>query len=113
MIAFLYQPSSRFNGTLSLPLITDTPGDGRQQNSSACSDLRSCQPALHATRQLVYGSSMDFSRSSGVLLHPTSLPGPHGIGDLGPEAYRFVDFLHSAGQKLWQVLPLNPTGYAD
>ncbi|MGZ4813864.1 MAG: 4-alpha-glucanotransferase [Terriglobales bacterium] len=56
---------------------------------------------------------MNFPRSSGVLLHPTSLPGPYGIGDFGPEAYRFVDFLHSAGQKLWQVLPLNPTGYAD
>jgi len=56
---------------------------------------------------------MDFPRSSGVLLHPTSLPGPHGVGEFGPEAYRFVDFLHSAGQKLWQVLPLNPTGYAD
>jgi 4-alpha-glucanotransferase len=56
---------------------------------------------------------VSFPRSSGVLLHPTSLPGPHGVGDFGPEAYRFVDFLHSAGQKLWQVLPLNPTGYAD
>ncbi|HEX3740260.1 MAG TPA: 4-alpha-glucanotransferase [Terriglobales bacterium] len=56
---------------------------------------------------------MDFPRSSGILLHPTSLPGPHGVGDFGPEAYRFVDFLRSAGQKLWQVLPLNPTGYAD
>jgi len=56
---------------------------------------------------------MNFPRSSGILLHPTSLPGPHGVGDFGPDAYRFVDFLHSAGQKLWQVLPLNPTGYAD
>jgi 4-alpha-glucanotransferase len=56
---------------------------------------------------------MNFPRSSGVLLHPTSLPGPHGVGDFGPEAYRFIDFLQSAGQKLWQVLPLNPTGYAD
>jgi 4-alpha-glucanotransferase len=56
---------------------------------------------------------MPFQRSSGILLHPTSLPAPHGIGDFGPEAYRFVDFLQSAGQKLWQVLPLNPTGYAD
>lgn len=56
---------------------------------------------------------MRFERSSGILLHPTSLPGPHGIGDFGPEAYRFLDFLQSAGQKLWQVLPLNPTGYAD
>jgi len=56
---------------------------------------------------------MNFPRSSGLLLHPTSLPGGPGIGDFGREAYRFVDFLHSAGQKLWQVLPLNPTGYAD
>jgi 4-alpha-glucanotransferase len=64
-------------------------------------------------RETVYGFPMDFPRSSGVLLHPTSLPGPHGVGEFGPEAYRFVDFLHSAGQKLWQVLPLNPTGYAD
>ena len=56
---------------------------------------------------------MSFPRSSGLLLHPTSLPGPYGIGDLGPEAYKFADFLHGAGQKIWQVLPLNPTGYAD
>ena len=53
------------------------------------------------------------ARTSGVLLHPTSFPGPYGIGDLGPEAYRFVDFLVSAGQSLWQVLPLGPTGYGD
>src|SRR6185437_238631 len=52
-------------------------------------------------------------RLSGVLLHPTSLPGPYGIGDLGPEAYKFVDFLVAAGQSLWQVLPLGPTGYGD
>src|SRR4051812_6288113 len=56
---------------------------------------------------------MHFPRSSGVLLHPTSLPGPTGIGEIGPEAFRFADFLHSAGMKIWQVLPLNPTGYAD
>jgi 4-alpha-glucanotransferase len=56
---------------------------------------------------------MNFSRASGILLHPTSLPGGFGVGDLGPEAYRFVDFLVSAGQSLWQVLPLGPTGYGD
>jgi len=56
---------------------------------------------------------MNFPRSSGILLHPTSLPGPFGIGDLGPEAYKFVDFLVAAGQRLWQVLPLGPTGYGD
>lgn len=53
------------------------------------------------------------TRASGLLLHPTSLPGRFGIGDLGPEALRWVDFLAAAGQKLWQVLPLGPTGYGD
>ncbi len=56
---------------------------------------------------------MRFPRSSGVLLHPTSLPGRFGIGDLGPEAYSFVDFLDGTGQSIWQVLPLGPTGYGD
>ncbi len=56
---------------------------------------------------------MNFPRSSGILLHPTSLPGRFGIGDLGPEAYRFANFLSDAGQSLWQVLPLGPTGYGD
>ncbi|MBI5035474.1 MAG: 4-alpha-glucanotransferase [Chloroflexi bacterium] len=56
---------------------------------------------------------MKFPRRSGVLLHPISLPGRFGIGDLGDAAYRFIDFLQSAGQSYWQVLPLNPTGYAD
>ncbi len=51
-------------------------------------------------------------RGSGVLLHITSLPSPHGIGDLGPEAYRFADFLSEAKQSYWQVLPLNPTTLA-
>jgi 4-alpha-glucanotransferase len=56
---------------------------------------------------------MQFPRCSGILLHITSLPGRFGIGDLGPPAYEFADFLSASGQKLWQVLPLNPTGYAD
>ena len=56
---------------------------------------------------------MNFPRSSGILLHPTSLPGPNGIGELGPEAYRFADFLRDSGQRIWQVLPLGPTGYGD
>ena len=56
---------------------------------------------------------MRLPRASGILLHPTCLPGPFGIGDFGPEAFAFVDFLKDAGQKLWQVLPLNPTGYGD
>jgi len=56
---------------------------------------------------------MRFPRTAGVLLHPTSLPGDFGIGDLGPEAYKFVDFLADAGQTYWQILPLGPTGYGD
>lgn len=56
---------------------------------------------------------MNFERSSGVLLHPTSLPGKYGIGTFGDEAYEFVDILKRAGQKLWQILPLGPTGYGD
>ncbi|HEY2169925.1 MAG TPA: 4-alpha-glucanotransferase, partial [Candidatus Angelobacter sp.] len=56
---------------------------------------------------------MIFPRSVGILLHPTSLPGAHGIGDLGPEALRFCSYLHDSGIKIWQVLPLNPTGYGD
>src|SRR5450756_497420 len=58
-------------------------------------------------------SQMKFPRRSGVLLHPTSLPGKFGIGDLGDAAYRFVDFLTAARQSYWQVLPLSPTGYGD
>lgn len=56
---------------------------------------------------------MSFPRASGILLHPTSFPGRFGIGDLGPEAFRWIDFLAGAGQKLWQILPLGPTGYGD
>src|SRR5689334_20949552 len=52
-------------------------------------------------------------RSSGLLLHVSSLPGKHGIGDLGPAAYQWIDQLARAGQSWWQMLPLGPTGYAD
>lgn len=56
---------------------------------------------------------MAIPRSSGVLLHPTSLPTLYGIGDLGPAAFRWIDNLARAGQSWWQILPLGPTGYAD
>ena len=52
-------------------------------------------------------------RNSGILLHLTCLPGRFGIGDIGKEAFRFADFLKSAGQHLWQMLPLGPTGYGN
>ena len=56
---------------------------------------------------------MKFERASGIILHPTSFTGSYGIGDIGPEAYRWVDFLKQAGCSLWQILPLGPTGYGD
>jgi len=56
---------------------------------------------------------MKLERSSGILLHPTSLPTTYGIGDLGPSAYCFIDFLERSGQTFWQMLPLGPTGYGD
>ena len=56
---------------------------------------------------------MPFPRSSGILLHPSSFPSRFGIGDLGLEAYRFIDFLKNSGQQYWQVLPLGPTGYGN
>ncbi len=52
-------------------------------------------------------------RGSGILMHITSLPGPYGVGTMGKESYKFIDFLKKAGQKYWQILPLTPTGYGD
>ena len=52
-------------------------------------------------------------RESGILMHISSLPGAYGIGTMGKNAYRFVDFLEKAGQRYWQILPLTPTGYGD
>ena len=52
-------------------------------------------------------------RESGILMHITSLPSPYGIGTLGKEAYKFIDFLKKSGQSLWQILPVTPTGYGD
>jgi len=54
-----------------------------------------------------------FPRQAGILMHPTSLPSKYGIGDLGNEAYEFIDFLHGSKQRLWQILPLNPVGYGN
>ncbi|MEO0985555.1 MAG: 4-alpha-glucanotransferase [Cyanobacteria bacterium J06639_14] len=56
---------------------------------------------------------MPFQRASGILLHPTSFPGQYGMGDLGPKAYEFVDFLAATGQQIWQILPLGPTGHGN
>ena len=56
---------------------------------------------------------MECPRAGGILAHPTSFPGPFGIGDLGPGAERFFEFLVDSGQRLWQTLPLGPTGYGN
>ncbi len=56
---------------------------------------------------------MQFHRSTGTLVHPTSFPSPYGMGDLGPAAYRFIDFLVDTDQSIWQILPLGPTGYGN
>ena len=53
------------------------------------------------------------NRKCGILCHPTSMPSPFGIGDLGAGCLRFLDYIASAGQSYWQVLPLGPTGYMD
>ena len=60
-----------------------------------------------------YQYTDDGRRYSGVFVHPTCFPSPYGIGDLGQGAYDFIDFLEAAGQTLWQVLPLGPTGFGD
>src|SRR5204862_2505559 len=82
------------------------PEHDRQKNKT----LNVCYTKNHERKT---GNKMNFTRASGILLHPTSLPGPFGIGDLGPQAYAFADFLAASGQSLWQVLPLGPTGYGD
>lgn len=62
---------------------------------------------------ILKGSKLDNERSAGILLHVSSLASPYGIGDLGPEAFAFADFLESANQRIWQILPLNPTEKAQ
>ena len=54
-----------------------------------------------------------YDRKSGILMHISSLPSDYGIGDFGKSAYNFIDFLNKSGQKLWQILPLGPTGYGN
>ena len=71
-------------------------------------------PALRLTNGIrEQDATNTATRSSGILLHPTSLPGRFGIGDLGPTAYTWIDQLVRARQKWWQILPLGPTGYGD
>ncbi len=83
-----------------------------------CSVINSMRLALplplgHIASSYNSGYICLFLRSSGILLHPTSFPSRFGIGDLGLEAYRFIDFLEKSYQQYWQVLPLGPTGYGN
>src|SRR5688572_24423778 len=73
--------------------------------------MRAVTHAAAVTRRRPRASRFRFDRrSSGILLHPTSLPGPHGSGDVGPAAHAFADFLAAAGQRWWQMLPVGPPG---
>src|SRR6478735_2935358 len=56
---------------------------------------------------------MRLDRASGILAHPSSFPGPHGVGDIGAGAYQFIDWLTLGGQRFWQIMPLSPVGYGD
>ena len=62
---------------------------------------------------MTHGVETRLPRSSGVLLHPTSLPSPFGVGDLGPRAVEFLDLLAETGQRWWQILPFGPTGFGN
>lgn len=79
-------------------------------NTNKKTDAVQKEPALHENRKTAFRKTDKpvGMRASGVLLHLTSLPGPFGIGDIGPCAYAFIDFLKENGQQLWQVLPLGP-----
>lgn len=84
-----------------------------------CEDRRANEKFFESVPYCLLGAEEDnveqviFPRCSGILLHITSLPGGHGIGDLGDSAHEFVEFLAASGQKIWQVLPVSPTGYGD
>jgi hypothetical protein len=102
----------------SLPLsLMDLPSLGHYsmvtRPALAASTAEDRQLELDRCVQFAEFQIMRFPRASGILLHPISLPGPNGIGEIGSEAFRFADWLAEAGQKIWQVLPLSPTGCGD
>lgn len=76
-----------------------------------CGKMQVNLPGFTAWILRIANRKVNYPRIAGVLMHPTSLPSNYGIGDLGQNAYKFVDFLARAGQKLWQLLPLNPIAY--
>src|SRR5438067_2043017 len=107
------RPLSRRQGERG-PRLRGRGGEGgRRRGSARPCILALCRFAVSRQEHKARERQPAVSRASGILLHPTSLPGPHGIGDVGPVAYRFVDFLVAAGQTYWQILPHGPTGYGD
>ena len=107
----LIHPSSGAK-TAATASTTSVAGADAEAGGSVPRNPASPSPDVHAPRGRHHLASA-FPRSAGILLHPTSLPGPHGIGDLGPEAHRFIDVLAETGMSLWQMLPLGPTGFGD
>ena len=99
------------------PLLrTDTAATARScsMTSALLAPISTPEPVSESSSKSTAGRpSLLLQRSAGVVLHITSLPGPHGLGDLGAQAWRFVDWLASAGQKVWQTLPINPVGPGD
>jgi len=94
--------------------LTDTKkstGKSRERNEAPHQAAAENPKTIKKAKKL--NRPIEFPRRSGILLHPTSFPGPEGIGTLGEEAYRFVDFLEAAGQKLWQILPVTPPGMGN
>jgi hypothetical protein len=78
-----------------------------EKRSALCLQPRTMRPAMHTS----INAPADTHRAAGVLLHPTSLPGSYGVGELGDHLVAFLDWAQSAGMRVWQVLPLNPPGY--
>ena len=91
----------------------ETLQTGREWTGPAKTGYWTCSGGFAGCREYREMKEKNAMRSSGILLHITSLPGAYGVGTMGKQAFSFVDFLKSAGQSFWQILPLNPTGYGD
>ncbi|XP_057541355.1 4-alpha-glucanotransferase, chloroplastic/amyloplastic [Amaranthus tricolor] len=106
-------PSSKLNLHYSLPLSISYSSShitSVATQSISITDIDVGQDLPSDYDQYLPKKTLEDRRRAGILLHPTSLPGPHGIGDLGQQAFRFIDWLHDSGCSLWQVLPLVPPG---
>ena len=96
-----------------LRLVTEAPHGGKQAGGNRGAELAYCYNAESEEGMDVLEREGVFMRKSGILMAVSSIPSAYGIGAFSKEAYSYVDFLQEAGQKLWQILPLGPTGYGD